>query len=63
MQRIIDWLSGFMYQTKHQNQLEKRAPDTGSWVLNAPEFREWESAGQPLLWLKGNGLLLTLASH
>ena len=56
-QQILECLSPHDFQVKFRSLAEHRVPDTGHWLLESPEFQQWENGkGPTLLWLNGKGI-------
>ncbi|KAI4211489.1 MAG: hypothetical protein LQ351_005791, partial [Letrouitia transgressa] len=56
---ICDWISKTAYYSYHREMKEKVLSETGQWLLERNEFRDWIGRDQSsLLWLKGNGMPL-----
>ncbi|KAL9044615.1 MAG: hypothetical protein Q9214_002261 [Letrouitia sp. 1 TL-2023] len=52
---ISDWVSKIAYYSYHREMKARVMPETGQWLLERQEFRDWVGCKQPpLLWLKGN---------
>ncbi|TFK21239.1 ankyrin [Coprinopsis marcescibilis] len=51
--KVIEWISEINYQDVQDDNLSKRAGDTGDWVFNLPVFQEWESSDGGMLWGTG----------
>ncbi|KAA8894567.1 hypothetical protein FN846DRAFT_999693 [Sphaerosporella brunnea] len=51
---ILEWISTIPYLSHHQQISEKRLKDTGQWLLERNEYREWRSSSSSkLLLLRG----------
>lgn len=52
--KILEWLSKIEYIKHHQHALEGMLEDTGQWLLNSWQFREWRTVTKSgILWLHG----------
>ncbi|KAL2014315.1 hypothetical protein VTN00DRAFT_1840 [Thermoascus crustaceus] len=40
-QAILDWLSPVTYATQQSDNISRRQPGTGQWLLDSPEFQAW----------------------
>lgn len=49
----LNWLSSLDYERKQQQFVERRAPNTGQWLLNLKEFATWRSKETHKLWCFG----------
>lgn len=58
-QRLLDilkWISDIAYYENHQLVCDTRTVGTCDWVIQTPQFREWETNGSSIrLWLYGPG--------
>lgn len=53
-QKILEWLSKIEYQKHHRQANANLLEDTGRWLFNKPQFREWQcSSASGILWLHG----------
>jgi hypothetical protein len=52
---ILDWISKIAYYQKHQTLQASRAKDTGSWILDSPEYIRWRDSSDEtsVLWCEG----------
>ncbi|PWY91628.1 hypothetical protein BO94DRAFT_574028 [Aspergillus sclerotioniger CBS 115572] len=50
---ILDWLSMASYSDAQNNNEKHRAPDTGNWFLDLPEYKEWKTTPGKICWLYG----------
>ncbi|KAK8221521.1 hypothetical protein IWZ01DRAFT_43965 [Phyllosticta capitalensis] len=51
---LLRWLSGVNIARHHQAMLSGVLPDSGAWLLNAPEFTSWRaSSSSGIFWLHG----------
>lgn len=54
--KILKWISDIAYYENHQLVRESRTVGTCDWVIQTPQFREWETNGSSIrLWLYGPG--------
>ncbi|KAH9892086.1 hypothetical protein F4778DRAFT_323682 [Xylariomycetidae sp. FL2044] len=53
--KILDWVSTTNHDQKHINTRSSRAENTGLWLLEKPEYREWRDdlRTENTLWLPG----------
>lgn len=52
--QIMKWVSMIPHLQHHQNIRRDRLPDSGSWLLEKPEFLDWRKSSVPsILWLRG----------
>ncbi|KIW99546.1 uncharacterized protein Z518_11285 [Rhinocladiella mackenziei CBS 650.93] len=51
--RLSQWLRLPDPSTNYHTALQKRHPETGLWLLNGQDFRDWKSSTS-LMWLHGN---------
>ena len=52
--RLSCWLGLPDPSTNYRAALEKRHPDTGSWLLNGQAFKEWKSSQSSFMWIHGS---------
>ena len=53
-QEILKWLSSQPYIAHHEEVYRKVIKDTGLWLLQHPQFLEWQrSSASAILWLRG----------
>ncbi|EEU33889.1 uncharacterized protein NECHADRAFT_55600, partial [Fusarium vanettenii 77-13-4] len=50
---ILNWLSTFDYGSQHSDNLEKRAPNTGQWLLASEEYHAWLTGDNATLFCPG----------
>ncbi|XHG01776.1 hypothetical protein AWENTII_005149 [Aspergillus wentii] len=50
---ILDWLSTTSYSDPQNNTQDRRASDTGNWLLELAEYKEWKTTAGQILWLHG----------
>ena len=51
---LLNWLSDFPYEERHEERFSKKHPGTGDWLVQHYEFRHWiQSAGPAVLWCHG----------
>lgn len=53
--RLSQWLGLPDPSTNYNAALEKRHPETGLWLVNGQQLKEWKSSRSSLMWLHGNG--------
>lgn len=57
-QKLLEWLaklSGINYDEDHDRIFKRRHQDTGSWLVDSPEFGNWYDGKEScLLWCYGN---------
>ncbi|KAJ6028162.1 hypothetical protein N7540_003738 [Penicillium herquei] len=51
--RIMAWVSSFDYWVPYHRTQEYRTPDTGTWLLDSQEYRDWKVFPGSVLWLPG----------
>lgn len=52
--KILDWLSQIEYMKHHQKAKEGLLDNTGQWLFNREQYREWRSSSASgILWLRG----------
>jgi hypothetical protein len=48
---LLNWLSDFPYEERHEERYSKKHPGTGGWLLQHDKFQHWiESTGSAVLW-------------
>jgi SpoVK/Ycf46/Vps4 family AAA+-type ATPase len=53
-EEVLIWLSTFEYQKKHTDVCARRLADTGQWLLEREEFRNWlDPQSNNVLWCHG----------
>lgn len=53
---VLDWVSNVTVDDDQRPLKESRVPETCEWILEHPEFKNWESSRQgALVWLQGAG--------
>ncbi|KAF9006821.1 hypothetical protein BDZ89DRAFT_566993 [Hymenopellis radicata] len=54
--KVAEWISKISFSAFHAENSRKWLPGTGTWVLESPEFQEWESrtSSSPTLWCYGD---------
>ena len=51
---LLEWISPVLYMMNHISVQSQRTADTGGWLLQNGNFREWEeSSSSCVLWLYG----------
>jgi uncharacterized short protein YbdD (DUF466 family) len=55
--RVAQWLGIPDPSTNYVAALQKRHPDTGLWLINGQQFKQWKSSESSLMWLHGIGRL------
>ena len=50
---IIQWLSTTDPSVNHHAACQKCQPETGKWLVDRADFKEWKAAQNSLLWLYG----------
>lgn len=59
--KILDWISGTLYEKHHDSVRESRTPSTCEWLLHHKNYREWhESSCSMALWLHGNCMFIPI---
>ncbi|QRD90698.1 ankyrin repeat-containing protein [Aspergillus flavus] len=52
--KLLSWISDIKYGNHHDHVVERRTPETGTWLIRHETFREWrDSASSGILWLRG----------
>ncbi|KAB8225515.1 hypothetical protein BDV33DRAFT_198430 [Aspergillus novoparasiticus] len=52
--KLLSWISEIKYGNHHDHVVERRTPDTGTWLIRHKTFCEWmDSASSSILWLRG----------
>ncbi|EXJ72628.1 uncharacterized protein A1O5_03774 [Cladophialophora psammophila CBS 110553] len=51
---IIRWLDPPSPRSSHLDASAKHRQQTGSWLLDGPEFAQWKSSPRAVLWIQGN---------
>ena len=52
--KLLEWISPILYTTNHISVQSQRTADTGGWLLQNGNFRQWEeSSSSCVLWLYG----------
>jgi hypothetical protein len=55
-QKRLNWISDVQFTDDHNSVKDKRAKNTGTWLLRHGKFTNWEdSDSSSLFWLKGTG--------
>ncbi|RJE24666.1 Ankyrin repeat protein [Aspergillus sclerotialis] len=49
-----DWLSDTNFWSKQADVLKQRQPGTGEWLLQDPDFLDWETGSREILWCRGS---------
>ena len=52
--RILHWLSPVNFWLKQEDVYKQREPGTGKWLLEHPDFLEWEKGNTEMLWCCGS---------
>lgn len=53
--KVLSWLSELDFDHDHNRIFSKRHQDTGDWLVESPEFKQWDdSKKSSLLWCHGN---------
>ncbi|KAH7131162.1 hypothetical protein EDB81DRAFT_134285 [Dactylonectria macrodidyma] len=52
--RIVDWISPVNFWLKQVDVSRQRQPGTGQWLLDHPDFLEWEEGIKESLWCRGS---------
>jgi hypothetical protein len=47
------WISPLNFKATQLDVFQKRAPNTGQWLLESPEFNSWLVGGSETLWCPG----------
>jgi hypothetical protein len=51
---LLNWLSEFPYEERHEERYSKKHPGTGDWLLQHDKFQDWiKSTGSAVLWCHG----------
>ncbi|KAI1825243.1 hypothetical protein F4861DRAFT_202066 [Xylaria intraflava] len=50
---ILDWICDDAWRQKHSELAQAHHPNTGEWILDRPEFRDWVDGNQRTLWCYG----------
>lgn len=52
--KILKWLSQVEYEKHHRNAMEDLLENTGQWLLEKKQYKEWRSSSASgILWLHG----------
>ena len=52
--KVFKWLTTIEYQSHHKSRYKTLLPGSGQWLLDKPEFIEWQAAStSSILWLHG----------
>ena len=51
---ILRWLSPVNFWPKQENVCKQREAGTGQWLLEHPDFLEWEKGNKEMLWCCGS---------
>lgn len=52
--KLLSWISDIKYCNHHDHVVERRTPETGTWLIRHETFREWrDTASSGILWLRG----------
>ena len=52
--RILDWYSKYQFFESHKDAISRRDADTGAWIVESSEYKNWKKSGNKVLWLYGN---------
>lgn len=52
-QEILNWLSPLDYSAQQSDNIARRQPGTGEWLLDSPEFKSWSSGSKQTLFFPG----------
>jgi hypothetical protein len=51
---LLNWLSSFPYEERHEERYSKKHPGTGDWLVQHTKFQRWiQSADSSVLWCHG----------
>jgi len=51
---LLNWLSDYPYEERHEERYSKKHPGTGDWLLQHDKFQDWfRSTGSAVLWCHG----------
>ena len=53
---IFNWLTAVNPETNYLAACQRNQPGTGNWLLDSPEFLDWESGRDNCLWLNAMGI-------
>ena len=51
---ILRWLSPVNFWLKQEDVCKQREAGTGKWLLEHPDFLEWEKGNKEMLWCRGS---------
>lgn len=52
--KLLSWISDIKYGNHHDHVVERRTPETGTWLIRHETFREWrDTTSSGILWLRG----------
>jgi hypothetical protein len=57
---ILNWLSSRNSSSRHENFSKMRESDSGTWLVESLEFKEWVSGSSQVLIGSGNGIQLRI---
>ncbi|KAJ7469684.1 hypothetical protein FB451DRAFT_1136338 [Mycena latifolia] len=52
-QEILDWITPLNFFQRQEDIFSSWQPGTGEWLLSDPQFRNWASGSQEILWCQG----------
>jgi hypothetical protein len=50
---VLDWLVTTDPSPNHNNACHLHEPETGTWLIDSEEYRDWKDGGTRFLWLNG----------
>jgi hypothetical protein len=51
---LLNWLSDFPYEERHEERFSKKHPGTGDWLVQHSKFKHWmQSTGSAVFWCHG----------
>ncbi|KAI9043149.1 putative ferric reductase transmembrane component [Aspergillus affinis] len=52
--QMLEWISAIPFGKNHNNVKGRRTPDTGKWLLEHDDFRNWDQGESSIFWLQGS---------
>jgi hypothetical protein len=59
LRRVADWLTPINFRAIQSDTFSKHTPGTGTWFIDHPQFQEWLSGNNQVLWVEGMRKYLT----
>jgi len=62
-QQLANWISPLDFNEQQDTAYGKHTKDTGTWLLNSPEFKRWVDDKSRILWCPGKREFLVLDEY